>query len=71
MRLAKRIRARRDALGILQCDLAKRLGVVQSTVSDWEAGVQLPRPKNLRKIAKALQLDYQELRETLIAEKFQ
>lgn len=70
MSLAKKIRSAREALDFQQVDLAKRLKVAQSTVSDWESGVQLPRPANLRKVAKVLRLDYAELRNDLIAEKF-
>ena len=70
MSLAKTIRAGREGAGLLQCDMARKLRVTQSTVSDWENGVQLPRPKNLKKLARVLRLDYATLREALIAEKF-
>lgn len=58
------------ALGLHQYQLATKLGVSQSTVADWENGVQKPRPKNLRKVARVLRLDYDALRADLVAELF-
>lgn len=37
------LRARREALGLSQVDLARLLNVRQNTVSQWEAGVRTPR----------------------------
>lgn len=36
-------RARREALGLSQADLARLLGVGQSAVSQWETGSRTPR----------------------------
>ncbi|MBB4658436.1 helix-turn-helix domain-containing protein [Parvularcula dongshanensis] len=49
-----RIRTARKALGLNQGALAKRLGVTQPTVANWEAGVHDPRQLMLAKIADAL-----------------
>nr|WP_262706684.1 helix-turn-helix domain-containing protein [Salinibacter ruber] len=34
----------RENLGVSQGELAKRMGVRQATVSDWETGKQSPSP---------------------------
>lgn len=54
MRIGDRIRTRREEIGIQQADLAKRLGLSQSAVSQWEDGKTDPYPKRLRDIAQAL-----------------
>lgn len=48
-----------------QYQLAAKLGVSQSTVADWENGVQQPRAARLKKIAKALGVAHIELLELL------
>lgn len=53
-----------------QYELAEKLDVSQSTVADWENGVQRPRPKNLKKVARVLGLNYAELRAAAFAEMF-
>jgi transcriptional regulator with XRE-family HTH domain len=40
--MGKRIRKRRQVLGMTQQDLADRLGVAKSTVSNWESGKHFP-----------------------------
>ena len=42
MSLGKRIQEQREALGISQAALAKLLGVSQSTVGNYEAGISFP-----------------------------
>ena len=37
------LRARRLALGLSQDELAKKLGILQNTLSRWENGVSAPR----------------------------
>jgi transcriptional regulator with XRE-family HTH domain len=52
--LSVRIRDARLAAGLLQADLAARVGVTQATVSDWERGRFAPRLEQLGRIADAL-----------------
>lgn len=56
-RLPELIRHRRVELDWSQGDLAKRLDVGQQTISRWEAGEAIPRPRTVRKIAMTLGLD--------------
>ena len=55
------IKTRRLSLGMSQEDLAKRLGVKRTTVSQWEAGRNTPRTKMLQNIAEALKCSVREL----------
>lgn len=52
--LALTIKTLRERLGLSQVELGKALGVSRASVSNWEAGVNLPRGKRLQKIADAL-----------------
>jgi len=47
----KRIRMAR---GILQGDLAERIGKNQRTISNWECGKRSPSPEDVRKLAQVL-----------------
>ena len=51
----------REKKGITQQELAKKLGVVQSTVAMWETNKSLPRLATLPAIAKALGCTIDEL----------
>jgi transcriptional regulator with XRE-family HTH domain len=51
------LRSRREAQGLEQVELARRLGVTQQTVSKWETGVTVPRSTRVAAIARALGLD--------------
>ncbi len=62
MSLAEKIRDRRKALGLHQYQFAQKVCASQSTVSDWENGVQLPHPSRLITIADALNLSVRALR---------
>jgi DNA-binding transcriptional regulator YiaG len=46
-----RILALRRALGLSQAEFARRLGVRQQTVSEWETGRYAPRGASLRVLA--------------------
>lgn len=48
--LAEKIRDRRDELNLTQKEAAKRLGVSDRTIQNWEAGKAFPRPKHRRAI---------------------
>lgn len=55
------IRARRLALALTQDVLAKRVGVEQPTVSDWETGSSAPTLANQIAIARVLACDPRDL----------
>lgn len=57
----QRIRTRREELEITQNDLSDRLGVRQQTVSRWEAGFAIPRPRRVHELALELQIPAREL----------
>lgn len=52
MDLGKKIRAHRDELGLTQAELADRLGLTYSSVSQWESGRATPRTPILRQLAE-------------------
>ena len=54
--IGSRIRLARKKLGLNQADLAKRLGVSQPTVANWESAVHDPRQLMLARIAEALEV---------------
>jgi transcriptional regulator with XRE-family HTH domain len=55
------LRARREELRLGQAQLAERVGVTQQTISRWENGEVIPPPKRLAKLAKALDLDLDQM----------
>ena len=57
----RRLRELRLATGLSQKDLAGRLGVPQSAVSQWEAGVHSPAATDVPDLAAALGVDPGEL----------
>lgn len=54
MRQINRISTIRKQRGLTQLELAQRIGVTQSTVSEWESGAKFPRVTNLQAMAQAL-----------------
>ena len=52
MALGKKIRAHRDELGLTQAELADKLGLTYSSVSQWESGRATPRTPILRQLAE-------------------
>jgi transcriptional regulator with XRE-family HTH domain len=62
-KLGTAIREARVRRGIVQVELAERLGVVQAAVSFWENGVDTPSFKNLVKLT----LEFPELTEVFEA----
>lgn len=54
MSLGQRIRSLRVAAGLTQRQMAERIGVCTSTVTQWEIGMSVPRVKRLDAIAEAL-----------------
>lgn len=57
MTIHKRIRDSRLAMGLSQAELAKRTGVSQPTVANWENGGHIPRHGAIKKISSALSLN--------------
>lgn len=57
------IKRKRLEAGMNQTDLAGAVGVLTSTVSAWERGISKPQPRNLKKIAGALNCTIAELLE--------
>lgn len=55
------IRGARLEAGLTQRELAQRIGMERSTISDWECGQRLPRFLNALKLAKALNTLVEEL----------
>lgn len=53
--IGQRIRSRRKVLGMSQVDLAEKVGVHQTTVSEWERGLTCPSRRNEAAILTALQ----------------
>lgn len=51
MDLGKKIRSHRDELGLTQAELADKLGLTYSSVSQWESGRATPRTPILRQLA--------------------
>ena len=55
------IRSFREAAGLRQSDLAKKLDVDQTAVSNWELGKAKPLRKYHKKLAKLLNCTVEEL----------
>lgn len=60
-RLAALIKARRLELELGQGAVAEACGVSQPAISDWEAGRKVPTVENLFKLARALDLNFDEM----------
>lgn len=56
MSIAARIRAFREAAGVTQAELGRRLGVGQSAVQKWEAGTRDLSVTDLERLADAIGL---------------
>lgn len=61
--LGVRLRARREELGLYQSAVAQAIGVMQSTVSNWERGVSDPSVNNLLALCDILNIDVAHIRE--------
>lgn len=56
-----KIKSLRKKKGITQAEMAKQLGVKQSTVSMWETGKTMPKTKRMRKLAEVLNCTLDDL----------
>ena len=54
--IGQRIKMARKNAGLSQAELARRVGVSQPGIANWESGVHDPRPLMLVRLADALQL---------------
>ena len=61
MKFLKEIRKTRKKQGLSQEQLAKMSGLSRYTIMNFETGKRDPRIKDLRKIAKALNVSIEEL----------
>lgn len=59
--VGENIRRYREARGMLQKELAERIGKRAGTISNWELGLRDPGADNLKKIAQALEISPSEL----------
>lgn len=57
MNIGERIRKRREELGISQSELAKRIGVTQGSIGNYESGVSNPKMELMPKLFDALKTD--------------
>jgi transcriptional regulator with XRE-family HTH domain len=57
------ITRRRKKLGLTAPQLAEKVGVTKSNVSVWESGQFLPKLSVLERLARALEVSYEELLE--------
>ena len=55
------IRSHRKRVGMTQYELAKRIGVDQSTISQWEKGIASPRMGKVEKLASVFGIPVSEL----------
>lgn len=56
--IGDRIRHARKGRGLSQADLARRIGVSQPAIANWESGIHDPRRITLAKLADALQTPF-------------
>jgi transcriptional regulator with XRE-family HTH domain len=68
--LSQDLREVRDRLGISQCELGNRIGIDQTTISNWEIERCIPTVESENKLKKGLKLLHKQLeRAELSAEK--
>ena len=68
--MASRLKVERTRRDLSASALATRVGLTQQTISALETGVQSSSEENARKIARALDLPFDELFETRPAGRF-
>lgn len=57
MSIGERVRIRREELGLSQAELAKRIGVTQGSIGNYESGVSNPKMELMPKLFEALKTD--------------
>ena len=56
-----RCRERREAAGLSQSELGRRMGLSRATISQWESGINWPSARVLPQLAKELGCSIEEL----------
>ena len=64
--MKRELKSLRVGAGLTQTELAKRLGVTNVTVSRWERGEAIPKPKYNKAMAKLLKIKGQDIYINLI-----
>lgn len=59
----------REAAGLRQVDVAKKMDVDQATVSNWERGAHVPLRKYCKKLARLYGVTMDELLEAVVRTK--
>ena len=67
-KIGSRIRKYREALGLSQKDLADKLGISNSRVSNWEQGINRPDADMLAELCAILEVSPSELLEVKLTE---
>lgn len=62
--LPERIKSARQRAGLSQSEIAREIGLNQSSVSDWERGETAPSLANLTKLARLLGVTVDHLLDT-------
>lgn len=57
--ILRKVRRAREAVGMSQAELSARVGVTQSTISEWESGVVMPQLDSLMRICVVLEIPFQ------------
>lgn len=57
MSIGEQIRIRREELGLSQAELAKRIGITQGSVGNYESGVSNPKMELMPRLFDALETD--------------
>ena len=55
------LKTMREAVNITQAEMAKTLGLKQSSVAMWETGKSVPKTTDLPKLAKVLNVSVEEI----------
>lgn len=61
MKFGKFFKAARKQSGLTQKDVAEKLGIHQSNVSDWENDISRPEYENLIELSKIYDVSVEEL----------
>ena len=61
MKLAENIKNLRSSFGYTQKQLAEKLGISASNISDWENGISRPEYENLVKLADIFDVTTDEI----------
>lgn len=56
-----RIKELREAKGLSQKEFAQRVGVIPSVAANWETETALPRARDIPKVRKVLDCEYNDL----------